>query len=106
MRADSAEFRAVDLRCHAFLSDVPLHDVWVPLDDGGPGRTISDVHSGGRTGSARQFEHSRRSGTSSSSVSPRAAKRIPQRAATYWTLYATRRTRWRIGKRSMRCTPR
>ena len=82
MRADSAEFRTVDLRCHAFLSDVPLHDVWaIPLDDGGPGRTISDVHSGGRTGSARQFEHSRRSGTSSSSVSPRAAKRIPQRGA-------------------------
>jgi hypothetical protein len=44
MRADPAEFRTVDLRCHAFLSDVPLHDVWaIPLDDGGPGRTISDV---------------------------------------------------------------
>jgi len=39
------------------------------------------MHSGGRTGSARQFEQSRRSGTSSSSVSPRAAKRIPQRGA-------------------------
>jgi len=30
----------------------------------------------------------------------------PSLSATYWTLYATRRGRWRIGKRSMRCTPR
>ena len=30
----------------------------------------------------------------------------PSLSATYWTLYATRRTRWRIGKRSMRCPPR
>lgn len=44
MRADPAEFQKLDLRCHAFLRDVPLHDVWaVPLDDGGPARTINDV---------------------------------------------------------------
>src|SRR5713101_4135690 len=44
MRADPAEFQKLDLRCHAFLRDVPLHDVWaIPLDDGGPARTINDV---------------------------------------------------------------
>jgi hypothetical protein len=44
MRVDPAEFRKLDLRCHALLSDVPLHDVWaVPLHDGGPGRTMQDV---------------------------------------------------------------
>ena len=44
MRADPAEFQKLDLRCHAFLRDVPLHDVWtIPLDDGGPTRTINDV---------------------------------------------------------------
>ena len=44
MRADPAEFQKLDLRCHGFLRDVPLHDVWaVPLDDGGPARTINDV---------------------------------------------------------------
>jgi len=44
MRADPAEFQKLDLRCHEFLRDVPLHDVWaIPLDDGGPARTINDV---------------------------------------------------------------
>lgn len=38
------EFRALDLRCHALLHDVPLHDVWViDLAGGGPGRTMLDV---------------------------------------------------------------
>jgi hypothetical protein len=38
------EFRALDLRCHAFLHDVPLHDVWIiDLAGGGPGRTMLDV---------------------------------------------------------------
>lgn len=38
------EFRALDLRCHAFLHDVPLHDAWViDLADGGAGRTMRDV---------------------------------------------------------------
>ena len=44
MRVDPSDFRKLDLRCHALLSDVPLHDVWaIPLDDGGPGRTMLDV---------------------------------------------------------------
>ena len=44
MRVDPADFRKLDLRCHALLSDVPLHDVWaIPLEDGGPGRTMEDV---------------------------------------------------------------
>ena len=38
------EFRALPLRCHTLLHDVPLHDVWViDLDGGGPGRTMADV---------------------------------------------------------------
>jgi hypothetical protein len=45
MRVTPAEFRRIDLRCHALLADVPLHDVWaIPLDGGGPGRTIRDAH--------------------------------------------------------------
>lgn len=44
MRVDPAEFRKLDLRCHALLRDVPLHDVWaIPLHGGGPGRTIEEV---------------------------------------------------------------
>jgi hypothetical protein len=40
-----ADFRALDLRCHALLHDVPLHDVWViELAGGGPDRTMRDVH--------------------------------------------------------------
>lgn len=43
-RVDRADFQRLDLRCHARLGDVPLHDVWaIPLDNGGPGRTIQDV---------------------------------------------------------------
>ena len=38
------EFRALDLRCHSFLHDAPLHDVWiVDLAGGGPGRTMREV---------------------------------------------------------------
>ena len=52
MRVDPADFQKLDLRCHALLSDVPLHDVWaIPLPDGGPGRTIDDFRAlllGGR----------------------------------------------------------
>ena len=45
MRVTPAEFRRVNLRCHSLLADVPLHDVWaIPLDGGGPGRTIRDAH--------------------------------------------------------------
>jgi uncharacterized protein DUF2867 len=41
---DPADFKKLDLRCHALLSDVPLHDIWsIPLDNGGPGRTIEDL---------------------------------------------------------------
>ena len=44
MRIDPAEFRALDLRCHALLGDVPLHDAWaIPLHGGGPGLTMSDL---------------------------------------------------------------
>jgi hypothetical protein len=43
MRVDPAEFQKLDLRCHALLGDVPLHDVWaIQLQDGGPGRTMED----------------------------------------------------------------
>ena len=44
MRVDPAEFRALRLRAHEFLSDAPLHDVWrLRLRGGGPGRTVHDV---------------------------------------------------------------
>jgi hypothetical protein len=40
----SSEFRALDLRAHQFLSDVPLHDVWrIQLRRGGPNLTVPDV---------------------------------------------------------------
>jgi hypothetical protein len=43
-RVDPAEFHKLDLRCHALLQDVPLHDVWaIPLHGGGPGRSMDDV---------------------------------------------------------------
>jgi hypothetical protein len=43
MRVDPADFKKLELRCHALLGDVPLHDVWaIPLHDGGPGRTMQD----------------------------------------------------------------
>ncbi len=44
MRVKPAEFQKLNLRCHALLSDVPLHDVWaIPLNGGGPGRSIRDA---------------------------------------------------------------
>jgi hypothetical protein len=43
-RVDPVDFQALDLRCHALLRDVPLHDVWaIPLPGGGPGRSLDDV---------------------------------------------------------------
>jgi Protein of unknown function (DUF2867) len=44
MRVHPSEFQRLNLRCHTLLSDAPLHDVWaIPLDGGGPGRTIRDA---------------------------------------------------------------
>jgi hypothetical protein len=44
MRVKPADFQRLNLRCHALLSDVPLHDVWaIPLNGGGPGRSIRDA---------------------------------------------------------------
>jgi uncharacterized protein DUF2867 len=44
MRVKPADFQRLNLRCHALLSDVPLHDVWaIPLTGGGPGRSIQDA---------------------------------------------------------------
>jgi hypothetical protein len=44
MRVKPADFQRLTLRCHALLSDVPLHDVWaIPLNGGGPGRSIRDA---------------------------------------------------------------
>ncbi len=44
MRVRPADFQRLNLRCHAVLSDVPLHDVWaIPLNGGGPGRSIRDA---------------------------------------------------------------
>src|SRR5712692_6250651 len=44
MRVKPADFQKLNLRCHALLSDVPLHDVWaIPLSGGGPGRSIRDA---------------------------------------------------------------
>ena len=44
MRVKPADFQRLNLRCHALLSDVPLHDVWaIPLSGGGPGRSIQDA---------------------------------------------------------------
>jgi len=43
-RVDPAHFRRLDLRAHEFLTDVPLHDVWmVELPGGGPNRTLADA---------------------------------------------------------------
>jgi hypothetical protein len=37
MRVNPADFKALNLRCHALLNDVPLHDVWgIPLYGRGP----------------------------------------------------------------------
>src|SRR6266511_2528043 len=44
MRAEPSEFQSLDLRCHALLADVPLHDVWaISLNGGGPNRTLRDI---------------------------------------------------------------
>ena len=44
IRVNPADFQRLNLRCHALLSDVPLHDVWaIPLDGGGLGRRIQDA---------------------------------------------------------------
>jgi len=44
MRAKPADFQKLNLRCHALLSDVPLHDVWaIPLIGGGAGRSVQDA---------------------------------------------------------------
>ena len=44
MRVKPADFQKLNTRCHALLSDVPLHDVWaIRLDGGGPGRSIQDA---------------------------------------------------------------
>ncbi len=44
VRVDPAEFRALPLRAHELLLDVPLHDVWrMRLRGGGPGCTARDV---------------------------------------------------------------
>jgi len=44
IRVKPADFQTLNLRCHALLSDVPLHDVWaIPLNGGGPGRSIQDA---------------------------------------------------------------
>jgi len=44
MRVKPIDFQRLNLRCHALLSDVPLHDVWaIPLHGGGPGRSIQDA---------------------------------------------------------------
>jgi hypothetical protein len=43
-RVDPTELRALALRAHAFLSDVPLHDAWrFRLSGGGPGVTLQHV---------------------------------------------------------------
>jgi hypothetical protein len=40
----AAEYRAVPLRVHTLLADVPLHDVWaVELPGGGEGVTLADL---------------------------------------------------------------
>ena len=45
LRVTPTEFQRINLRCHALLADVPLHDVWaIPVEGGGPGRTIRDAY--------------------------------------------------------------
>jgi hypothetical protein len=44
IRVKPAEFQKLNLRCHALLRDVPLHDVWaIPLAGGGPGRSVREA---------------------------------------------------------------
>jgi len=43
-RVDPVDFLRLDLRAHALLGDVPLHDVWmVELPGGGLNRTLADA---------------------------------------------------------------
>jgi len=42
MRIEKEEFKTKPLRVHEFLSDVPLHDVWVFHLHGGENRTLAD----------------------------------------------------------------
>jgi len=44
--SDPFEYLSQDLRAHAILNDVPLHDVWrLDLPGGGDGRTVADIQS-------------------------------------------------------------
>ncbi len=44
MQVDPREYMRLELRSHALLADVPLHDVWrLELDGGGADRTMLDV---------------------------------------------------------------
>jgi hypothetical protein len=44
MRVTREEFERLNLRAHAVLAGVPVHDVWaIDLPGGGPGRTIADL---------------------------------------------------------------
>ena len=44
IRVGPADFQHLNLRCHALLSDVPLHDVWaIPLSGGGTGRSVREA---------------------------------------------------------------
>ena len=55
VRASAQEFRALPLRAHAILRDVPLHDIWrFRLRGGGPSRSVQD--------SIELFEEAMRSG--------------------------------------------
>jgi hypothetical protein len=45
IRASAAQYRALPLRAHELLRDVPLYDVSsVDLPGGGSGRTVADIH--------------------------------------------------------------
>lgn len=44
VRIDPQEYRRLELRAHALLADVPLHDVWaIDLPGGGEGRCVDDL---------------------------------------------------------------
>ena len=44
MRVTPDEYERLELRAHALLAGVPLHDTWaIDLEGGGPGRTIVDL---------------------------------------------------------------
>jgi hypothetical protein len=45
-RVTADEYQKLDLRAHALLAGVPLHDVWaVDLPGGGPGRSLAELRS-------------------------------------------------------------